>query len=83
MRISLIVLSVINIIYMFTTFIINDPNIFFLAPYGLTYYLAFFLALFSVGVLIITKSSDGRDKNLLLVSMIINIVGMFLVKIFF
>ena len=83
MRIGILILSVVNLVYLITTFAANDLTNIYLSPFGLPHYIAIALALLSVLILIITKSGEGRDKKLLLTSMIINIVGIFLIRIFF
>lgn len=83
MRIILLILSVLNLIYLITTFAANDPGNLYLSPIGLPYYIAILLGILSVVVMIITKSGEGREKKLILSAIIANVVGIFLVSIFF
>lgn len=83
MRIILLILSVLNLIYLITTFAAQDPGNLYLSPIGLPYYIAILLGILSVVVMIITKSGEGREKKLILSAIIANVVGIFLVSIFF
>ncbi|WP_166626723.1 hypothetical protein [Jeotgalicoccus sp. S0W5] len=83
MRISILILSVINLIYLITTFAANQPNNIYLSPLGLPFYIAIVLALLSVVILLISKTGEGSAKKLSLSTIGINIIGIFLVRILF
>ncbi|WP_135096980.1 hypothetical protein [Jeotgalicoccus nanhaiensis] len=83
MRILMLILSILNLIYLITTIAANEAGNIYLSPMGLPYYIAIGLAILSVVILLITKTGEGRAKKLSLSAILVNVVGIFLVSIFF
>lgn len=83
MRILVLILSILNLIYLITTFAANEVNNIYLSPIGLPYYIAIGLGLLSVVILLITKTGEGRPKKLSLSAILVNTAGIFLVSILF
>ena len=83
MRIFVLILSVLNLIYLITIFAAGEAGNIYLSPIGLPYYIAIGLALLSVVILLITQTGEGRTKKLSLSAILVNVAGIFLVRIFF
>lgn len=83
MRILVLILSILNLIYLITTFAANEVNNIYLSPIGLPYYITIGLGILSVVILLITKTSEGRPKKLSLSAILVNAAGIFLVSILF
>lgn len=83
MRTLVLGLSILNLIYLITTFAAGEADNIYLSPIGLPYYIAIGLAILSVVILLITKTGEGRPKKLSLSAILVNVAGIFLVRIFF